>query len=117
MLLREQCTSFPVTIFKQVLLCLFNYIDLITSLDIPRSVQIHVRAKNVNGWSQWSNFGYVMDIHTDCRWNNDLFVWLYYHSLEQYYNRVVEFGVTSIEELVKMSSNDIGSMQCIGSII
>lgn len=80
---------------------------MILNTVIPLSVQIHVRAKNVNGWSQWSNYGYIMDVGGE--WNNELYVWLYYHSMEHYYQKFADFGILTVEELMKLSSSDIGS--------
>ena len=77
-------------------------------MTIPVTSQFRVRAKNVNGWSQWSNFGFIMTSN-DRKWNDDLYMWLHYHTLEQYYGKIVEYGVTSIEELMKLSSTEIGS--------
>lgn len=42
-------------------------------------------------------------------WNNELYVWLYYHSMEQYYQKFADFGILTVEELMKLSSSDIGS--------
>ena len=85
-----------------------NSLDYITDQSLPLSLQIHVRAKNVNGWSQWSNFGYIMQGEKE--WNDELYVWLYFHSLEQYYQQFIEFGVTTIEDLMHLTSSDLSSM-------
>ena len=82
-------------------------LDYITDQPLPLSLQIHVRAKNVNGWSQWSNFGYIMQGEKE--WEDELYVWLYVHSLEQYYQQFIDYGVTTIEELMHLSSNDLSS--------
>ena len=82
-------------------------LDYITDQPLPLSLQIHVRAKNVNGWSQWSNFGYIMQGEKE--WEDELYVWLYFHSLEQYYQQFIDYGVTTIEELMHLSSNDLSS--------
>lgn len=82
-------------------------LDYITDQSLPLSLQIHVRAKNVNGWSQWSNFGYIMQGEKE--WEDELYVWLYVHSLEQYYQQFIDYGVTTIEELMHLSSSDLSS--------
>ena len=82
-------------------------LDYITDKPLPLSLQIHVRAKNVNGWSQWSNFGYIMQGEKE--WEDELYVWLYFHSLEQYYQQFIDYGITTIEELMHLSSSDLSS--------
>ena len=85
----------------------YNCIAFISTLTIPLTSCIHVRAKNVNGWSQWSNYGYI--IAKEKLWDDEVFVWLYYHSLEQYHARFVEYGIRTIEEIMKLSSSEISS--------
>ena len=82
-------------------------LDYITDQPLPLSLQIHVRAKNINGWSQWSNFGYIMQGEKE--WEEELYVWLYFHSLEQYYQQFIDYGITTIEELMHLSSSDLSS--------
>ena len=82
-------------------------LDYITEQPRPLSLQIHVRAKNINGWSQWTNFGYIMQGEKE--WEDELYVWLYFHSLEQYYQQFIDYGVTTIEELMHLSSSDLSS--------
>ena len=42
-------------------------------------------------------------------WEDELYVWLYFHSLEQYYQQFIDYGVTTIEELMHLSSSDLSS--------
>lgn len=75
-------------------------------------VCVRVRAKNCNGWSDWSDRGYV--IHRgaaeDAKMKeNVLYVWLFHHSLEQFYPVIQKFGVTTVEQVTQLTSSDIAS--------
>ena len=58
---------------------------------------VRVRCKNCNGWSAWSDRGYVLKRGGDAQWEDEVYVWLFHHSLEQYYGVMTQFGVKSKE--------------------
>lgn len=70
---------------------------------------VRVRCKNCNGWSAWSDRGYVLKRGGDAQWEDEVYVWLFHHSLEQYYGVMTQFGVKSVSDVMELDANTIGS--------
>ena len=45
----------------------------------------------------------------DAQWEDEVYVWLFHHSLEQYYGVMTQFGVKSMNDVMALDANTIGS--------
>ena len=83
---------------------------LIAENPVGAELSVRVRCKNCNGWSEWSDRGYVLRRGgADEAWEDEVYVWLYHHSLEQYYGVMKKCGVQRVEEILTMDDSRVGS--------
>lgn len=83
---------------------------LIAENPVGTELSVRVRCKNCNGWSEWSDRGYVLRRGgVDEAWEDEVYVWLYHHSLEQYYGVMKKYGVQRVEEILTMDDSRVGS--------
>lgn len=84
-------------------------IGLIAENPVGLELCARVRCKNCNGWSAWSDRGYVLRREDAGEWEDEVYVWLYHHSLEQYYGVMKKCGVQRVEEILALDSSRVSS--------
>lgn len=73
-------------------------------------VSVRVRAKNCNGWSEWSDRGVARRREAEEGEEDDeLAEWMFVHSVEQFGEVVRKMGVSSVEQMLQLTSSDVAS--------
>lgn len=73
-------------------------------------VSVRVRAKNCNGWSEWSDRGVARRREAEEGEEDDeLAEWMFVHSVEQFGEAVRKMGVSSVEQMLQLTSSDVAS--------
>lgn len=70
---------------------------------------MRVRAKNCNGWSEWSDRGVARRRGVGEGEEDALEEWMFMHSVEQFGEAVRKVGVSSVEQMLQLTSSDVAS--------
>lgn len=77
---------------------------------ISEMVSVRIRAKNCNGWSEWSDRGVARRRDVGEKEEEDpLEEWMFMHSVEQFGEAVRRMGVSSVEQMLQLTSSDVAS--------
>ena len=77
---------------------------------ISEMVSVRIRAKNCNGWSEWSDRGVARRRNVGEKEEEDpLEEWMFMHSVEQFGEAVRKMGVSSVEQMLQLTSSDVAS--------
>ena len=77
---------------------------------ISEMVSVRIRAKNCNGWSEWSDRGVARRREAGEKEEEDpLEEWMFMHSVEQFGEAVRRVGVNSVEQMLQLTSSDVAS--------
>ena len=72
-------------------------------------VSVRIRAKNCNGWSEWSDRGVARRREVEEKEEDALEEWMFMHSVEQFGEAVRKMGVSSVEQMLQLTSSDVAS--------
>ena len=74
------------------------------------AVAVRVRARNCNGWGEWSDRGVAQRCGAESEAKSDaLRAWMFAHAVEDLLAAARRFGVRTAEELLQLTSSDVGS--------
>ena len=77
---------------------------------ISEMVSVRIRAKNCNGWSEWSDRGVARRREAGEKEEEDpLAELMFIHSVEQFGEAVRKMGVNSVEQMLQLTSSDVAS--------
>ena len=77
---------------------------------ISEMVSVRIRAKNCNGWSEWSDRGVARRREAGEKEEEDpLEEWMFMHSVEQFGEAVRKLGGSSVEQMLQLTSSEVAS--------